>query len=291
MVADVDGRAGKVSLVEEAESSEAGEGCDATLKLAKECASTLRRSHTFLKKMEMEAVELDTALNKAKNDVDAKKAKKPAAEEAMLGEIKAVSHRIGESMSAPEPSYCLDTRVALKKCHNQLFKVTAFIERVGTNGGLPRAGMPGSDQPNIPKVAAKPKPKKGSTADVIYKNITMSKVEIKEAEDLCKNIKESEVKADTEAYKKKDLAGADSEFKEETNTRISMLLQQRVNFFASERKNKKITEPIPAPEKLPKCQGCWYRRRRAGRQGEINSCPPLPPKISGSPAFPSQYPL
>merc|ERR1711968_203786 len=123
LVADVDGRAGKVSLVEEAESSEAGEGCDATLKLAKECASTLRRSHKFLKKMEMEAVELDTAF---------KKAKKPAAEEAMLGEIKAVSHRIGESMSAPEPAYCLDTRVALKKCHNQLFKVTAFIERVGT---------------------------------------------------------------------------------------------------------------------------------------------------------------
>merc|ERR1711968_88295 len=279
LVADVDGRAGKVSLVEEAESSEAGVGCDATLKLAKECASTLRRSHKFLKKMEMEAVELDTALNKAKNDVDAKKAKKPAAEEAMLGEIKAVSHRIGESMSAPEPAYCLDTRVALKKCHNQLFKVTAFIERVGTNGGPARPGMPGSDQPNIPKTVAKRKPIKGSTEDVIYKNITMSKVEIKEAEDLCKNIQKSEAAADTEAYKKKDLAGSDSEFKETTDTQITMYLQQRVNFFASERKNKKITGPMPAPEKLPKCQGCWYRRRRAGRQGEVNSCPDLPPKM------------
>jgi len=265
-----------VAYLEEGESLMVGVGCENTLKLAKECADTLRKSHAFLKKMELEAVELDTAMNKAKNKQGDKAAQPP--KEEMLGEIRDMNERIGESMEAPEPKYCLDTRIVLKKCHNQLFKVTAFIERVGSNGGQPRAGFPGSSVPSIPVPAKKSKMVKGSTNAPVYQNITMKKDEIDEAEDICKNMAKAEKLADSKAYKAKDAAGEPSEFKETTDAQISMLLQQRVNFFASERKNKKIAQPIPAPEQLPKCEGCWMRRRRAGRQGEVNSCPNLQPK-------------
>merc|ERR1712100_141607 len=255
-----------LNLIEESAGADTGgpDDCDDLIALAKECADRLKRSHTFLERIQ-----------EAPATGGLKQPSMLAKAETMLGESEAAEEKA-------RPEYCIETNAVLKKCHAQLFKVTAFMEKVGVGPeGSPRPGMPGSDTPVTPK---RPDPEskekkgliKGSTNDVIYQNISLTPSEVAAAEQICDNIEQAEVVADTDAYRQKDQYGFDSELKQTTKTLINMHLQERVNFFASERSNKKIPTD-PKPDDLPKCQKCWQRRRRAGRSGEVNSCSPPPP--------------
>lgn len=251
------------------------EDCDSMIALSKECAATLQKSQAFLEKIQERTV----AINGAPIDAAA------SSLDIMLGETEDVEE--GE-----RPDYCIKTNMVLKKCHSQLYKVTAYIEKLGGNGKA-RPGYPGSDTPVTPE--KKPADQKiviipGSTNDAIFENVTLTSAEQQAAEDICAKIEQEEVIADTDNYKKKDEFGFESELKQTTDTLINMHLQERVSFFASERQNKKL-EFTPKIEELPKCQRCWMRRRRAGRSGEVNSCKPAPPPAPEPEEKPKEAPV
>jgi len=98
------------------------ESCDDKVALAKECAQTLRKSHAFLHKLQRRAIDTSTIAH------GGTPAKGKAA--TMLGENKSLLKKLGES-TTKRPEYCVRTNAALNSCHAQLFKVNAFLHRIG----------------------------------------------------------------------------------------------------------------------------------------------------------------
>jgi hypothetical protein len=240
-----------------------GGNCDEQIDLMKECRDAIMRTQTLLHRIVEEAPAVLPA------------DKLPGATSMLeLGE------ELGYGDANPEdqlmrPTYCVDNFVMLKQCHTELYKATAFIEHVGAGtDGEPRPGFPGSKVPN------------GANSNILASGVIVNatndpaaagldKTQQHEIEHQCRFIQAAEVLKDTDAYKLSDVKKAN------IDTRIQNLNEERVAWFAHEMSIKVATGASTRTYKrddLPRCQGCWLRRRRASALtfGEINSCQPAP---------------
>ena len=261
----------------------AEEGCEDRLELLNSCKESLVTTQTFLGKVEESALE---ALPKPEEQAPALLGESQAAHgeiAALLGESQAahdeiVRQSLGES--AQKASYCPATLTLLKECHVALYRVTAFVEHVGAGvDGQVRPGYPGS------KI---PPPGRMNTSHVVHNATTDPKYElthsnIVQIEKVCNLIQAQEIQEDTESYE------TDQSKQQNVQSKIAVLLGDRASFFLA---THPWQDAAPAAGELPKCKGCWLRRRRAtaSSHGEVNSCPPIPTQTPTAAPTPTTAP-